>query len=963
MRLLDLHIDGFGCLVERTFQFSPGLNLIHGPNEAGKSTLQQAIWAALYGFYDESSVTTAKRGSVAAKQPWDPSAKYSLFLTYELDNGYQYQVERVFAPRQRTTLISLPNEIDISADYPRASQGRLFFAESQLGVDRVVFENTCCLRQTELVMLEQSATAITDTLLRFASSGSTNETASGAIATLDAVLREQIGTPRAWTKPLGKTLKSVDEAKKREQQAQVERNNLLLEWFRLNQIQDHVNQLELQKQRLEFETLLAKQNSLRENRAKVTETTAAVLECTKERDRWQLWSAFPIALEGRITEMAEKRRSLVATATDIDLRAHDVASNLLKLQVEIGKTHEHVIKLEDARNASIDKLPLIQKLQSEWEKAEEHEGQAKQRWQNANSALVAAQTILSEQERKWHQLIGLGPSGLAEMERSFQELSEQASSSVLQLEQAQKNWSGVGMSDEEFIALEQKATTIAEGAAQPQVRKGCRFLQRNSSTALSIQEPTDVVIYRQISPIRNALVDANKRANSARANLKKKRQEIAEFFGSVVEIVDSNTFVKLKDQLGSYYRLNATVAEKAESAAQIEAEVNEAVERCTTTLEQLGLALRQIGLGGQNVAQDLRRYYDLCDMKRKLEQGEDGLEKLKLREQVLQQQLAQLQTQQRVVLDLNSQLIALLAKAGIVVTPESIELGLKQFTEHAKNYGYWVKAERELDQALQRKQGLDQAFGALGLDDDLGKLDGHISELKRQLPDWEEMHASKTFEEYTTLNRDVTERIDRAKNDYQRLKDSIDRSKASLEHTAGIAEELGAAQRQVTLLERQQQIMEQAKAELEDAAREFQKQFAPKLAAILTDAVSRTTHRRYTTATVDPTTLAVQLQQQSEDRKISTELLSTGTRDLVYLVLRVGLAKLLSNANEQLPLMLDDPLVHLDSDRQTQMLDYFRQLCSETQILLFTKDDSILDWLQTARDSMPSGSIQLISLS
>ncbi len=60
--------------MDRAFAFSPGFNLIYGPNEAGKSTLQRAILALLYGFFDEGSITAAKRAEVGAWQPWQTNA-------------------------------------------------------------------------------------------------------------------------------------------------------------------------------------------------------------------------------------------------------------------------------------------------------------------------------------------------------------------------------------------------------------------------------------------------------------------------------------------------------------------------------------------------------------------------------------------------------------------------------------------------------------------------------------------------------------------------------------------------------------------------------------------------------------------------------------------------------------------------------------------------------------------------
>lgn len=50
MRINRLQIHAFGKLQDRELCFTPGLNLIYGPNESGKSTLMAFLRAALYGF-------------------------------------------------------------------------------------------------------------------------------------------------------------------------------------------------------------------------------------------------------------------------------------------------------------------------------------------------------------------------------------------------------------------------------------------------------------------------------------------------------------------------------------------------------------------------------------------------------------------------------------------------------------------------------------------------------------------------------------------------------------------------------------------------------------------------------------------------------------------------------------------------------------------------------------------------
>jgi hypothetical protein len=47
MRLLSLRVRSFGCVEEASLELGPGLNVLYGPNDLGKSTLAHAIRAAL----------------------------------------------------------------------------------------------------------------------------------------------------------------------------------------------------------------------------------------------------------------------------------------------------------------------------------------------------------------------------------------------------------------------------------------------------------------------------------------------------------------------------------------------------------------------------------------------------------------------------------------------------------------------------------------------------------------------------------------------------------------------------------------------------------------------------------------------------------------------------------------------------------------------------------------------------
>jgi hypothetical protein len=66
------------------------------------------------------------------------------------------------------------------------------------------------------------------------------------------------------------------------------------------------------------------------------------------------------------------------------------------------------------------------------------------------------------------------------------------------------------------------------------------------------------------------------------------------------------------------------------------------------------------------------------------------------------------------------------------------------------------------------------------------------------------------------------------------------------------------------------------------------------------------------------------------------EVLSTGTAELLYLVLRLGLVLDLSEGRGLLPLVLDDVLVNLDPERAAALARLLREVTRTQQVVLLT---------------------------
>ncbi|MCT4487582.1 AAA family ATPase, partial [Levilactobacillus parabrevis] len=90
MRLNQLTIYGFGKFHDRTFPLNAGLNVLLGPNEAGKSTLTQFISAILFGF-------PTKKHPELRYEPLDGS-RFGGEIAFTQD-GTDYLVSRVDGPR------------------------------------------------------------------------------------------------------------------------------------------------------------------------------------------------------------------------------------------------------------------------------------------------------------------------------------------------------------------------------------------------------------------------------------------------------------------------------------------------------------------------------------------------------------------------------------------------------------------------------------------------------------------------------------------------------------------------------------------------------------------------------------------------------------------------------------------------------------------------------------------------
>ena len=92
MRIERLTVSGFGKLAGTALEPGPGLTVVHGPNESGKSTTHAALRASLFGLVAGGRRTRDESAAVERHRPWLES-RYGAVLELADAGGRHLRLE------------------------------------------------------------------------------------------------------------------------------------------------------------------------------------------------------------------------------------------------------------------------------------------------------------------------------------------------------------------------------------------------------------------------------------------------------------------------------------------------------------------------------------------------------------------------------------------------------------------------------------------------------------------------------------------------------------------------------------------------------------------------------------------------------------------------------------------------------------------------------------------------------
>ena len=120
MRITDLTLRDLRRYKDTKLELAPGLTIVRGPNEAGKSTIQRAIELAL------TRKVTSSAADLTGLQPWDGEAdartSIGMGFTWEDEDGgaHEGRLEKSFRGNKGEVRLELDG--DVTTDPARADE-------------------------------------------------------------------------------------------------------------------------------------------------------------------------------------------------------------------------------------------------------------------------------------------------------------------------------------------------------------------------------------------------------------------------------------------------------------------------------------------------------------------------------------------------------------------------------------------------------------------------------------------------------------------------------------------------------------------------------------------------------------------------------------------------------------------------------------------------------------------------
>lgn len=921
MKIRRVTAHAFGPFVNETLELAPGMTIIRGPNEAGKSSWHAATYAALCGMRrGRGRRRTDDQDFADRHEPWDGDS-WDVACELELPGGRRFELRHDLSGRIDCSARDLGLGDDVSHEIITEGSPD---GSRWLGIDRRIFLAVACVRQAEILAVTQHATALQNTLQRAAATAGTQETAATALASIAEFHREAVGLRRAnSSRPLQAAIDRLRRAEQERDHAVTEHHEWLLE----------------------------------RERASSLESEAQVAEARLHGAEWELQRRRIETLQlryGDAAELAGRYPTPPPDQADDDTTA-DLVANAVRsweerpaptppphptaedLQLELDalpEMPEGDLEPHESTEAAADALDELTR------RCNDHERRRPQQTPDAGTSGWSAQQLLDLARELDVSVPTVDAALVAEVERLRMPAAESGTNPARPL------LIGGGV-----VAAAGVATLALGATAVGVVLLVIGIIAAAGGGWMTTRTPPSSRDDTALRAAETRLVVAEQMYASAQSQLDAARQRAQ----SAGLPADPSKVRELANRTYEAERASANIQSWEADRAQLTVDV----ESARNTLRQ-ALSDRSVIVAPDTPDSDLLAAY--TDYRQACRDRREAATAAARRHDLEQAVLARQTEERRYAADVErvhtaerrlreaASAVHLADGAGTDLSPEALVDQLQGWLdERARRRTSSQQARREWDrlQTLLDGRTLDELrdelarvaerFEALDPPDeakrvDLGDIDGDLEQLIREL----RSAAQRARHQATAAVSEVRVRAE------------------GLRSVPEAEEELASAQLKLGHLETLEVTLNRTAEFLRAAQERVHRDIAPVLQAKVRDRLERVTGGRYRDVIIDPEDLQVQVRDADGHWRHASHL-SHGTAEQVYLLLRIAIAEILTNDGTNCPLLLDDVTVQSDPVRTRAVLDVLHEASSDHQIILFSQEVVVGEWAEdnlTDRDKL-----------
>lgn len=189
MIIKKIKIKGFGKFKDKNLDFSPGVQVVYGPNEAGKSTLMELIKLMLYSRRKGTSTSSEDKALRSKFLPWDKSSMCAVMEFNHEGNDYflQKEIHESSVLKDITVLQNLSSGQSVNLG-KRQEVGEYLFSLDLASFERGSFIGD--LGKAGFENIKTSDDSILNKMLNLSQTGETEVCAVKVMTRLDEAIKE-----------------------------------------------------------------------------------------------------------------------------------------------------------------------------------------------------------------------------------------------------------------------------------------------------------------------------------------------------------------------------------------------------------------------------------------------------------------------------------------------------------------------------------------------------------------------------------------------------------------------------------------------------------------------------------------------------------------------------------------------------------------------------------------------------